>query len=323
MQPTLALTAPHPGILYINGRFTGEICPDSPLMRPISSRGAVYLDYRPLSDGCHSLARKLVFSGGMPLPESAEEAPGLEIIIWPGAVIEIEINPPPRVQTRSFSIAGRNFTLDSGRLSINGNPLATLPADASPPQCRQMSVGNLFIGDCSGGQYLLTTDPSFQHQTGFLHAHHLDISEDGRIQALLCTDDLVGHATKENWQLTPDGLMLLSSETSWIHGAPRWPRTPAETARAAVEAMLSGHDEEAEGYLTPSMQARIQMDDLRSRCDLCVEMKYAPPDCSPCVGLLQLQGAHMGRVRPLYYRAVAGSGVQGPWQIDQLDLSPV
>ena len=37
MQPTLVLSAPHPGILYINGRFAGEVSHQNPLFRPVSA----------------------------------------------------------------------------------------------------------------------------------------------------------------------------------------------------------------------------------------------------------------------------------------------
>ncbi|MBQ4623869.1 MAG: hypothetical protein IJB51_04935, partial [Clostridia bacterium] len=39
------------------------------------------------------------------------------------------------------------------------------------------------------------------------------------------------HAVLETWKLTPEGLILLSSEPAWSNGAPRWPKTPEETAR--------------------------------------------------------------------------------------------
>ena len=96
MQPTLVLSAPHAGILTINGRFAGEISSDYPLLRPVGSQGAVYLDYRPLSGACRSMARKLVFSGGEPMQESVEAAEDLNVIIWPGGTVEIEFTPQAR-----------------------------------------------------------------------------------------------------------------------------------------------------------------------------------------------------------------------------------
>ena len=100
MQPTLVVSATHPGILYINGHFDGETCLDAPLIRPVGSRGALYLEYRPLSSIHLPMARKLVFSGGIPLPESVEEAENLNVILWPGNVSEVEISPQS-IHTRS------------------------------------------------------------------------------------------------------------------------------------------------------------------------------------------------------------------------------
>lgn len=319
MQPTLILTAAHPGILYINGRFAGEISSEAPLMRPVGSRGAVYLDYRPLTNACRPMARRLVFSCGGPMAESVEEAEDLSIVLWPGGAVEIELQPrADAAASQRFSLAGHAFTLDADslRLSCDGRHLSTLPEGAQPPQLHSLQGGSALIGRCAGGQYLVTADDSFRMQTGFLRARQLDVESDGRIRAVAAAADLVGHATLETWRLTPEGLMLISSEPAWAHGAPRWPQTPAETARAAVEAALAGLDAEAERYLSPALRSQFPLTGIRESCDLCLEMKYAPPDPRPCVGLLTLEGAHMARVRPLYYRASPSGGPQGPWQID-------
>ena len=50
MQPTLVLSAPHPGMVYIDGRFAGEVSDEHPLLRPVGVQGPVYLEYRPLSN---------------------------------------------------------------------------------------------------------------------------------------------------------------------------------------------------------------------------------------------------------------------------------
>lgn len=320
MQPTLVLSAPHAGILTINGRFAGEISSDYPLLRPVGSQGAVYLDYRPLSGACRSMARKLVFSGGEPMQESVEAAEDLNVIIWPGGTVEIELTPQAReAAPHHFQLAGRNFTLDAGVLYCEGQRLASLPEDAQTPEYRPVSGGIALIGRCRGGQYLLTLDDGLQRQTGFLRAHQLEVEADGRIRAVVGADDLVGHATLESWKLTHEGLMLLGSEPAWANGQPAWPSTPGETVRAMVEAALAGLDAEAEGYLAPGLRSRGIPAALRDRCSLCVEMKYAPPDCRPCVGLLQLMGDRLARVQALYYRASASGGPQGPWQIDELE----
>ncbi len=322
MQPILILSASHPGILYLNGSFAGEINSDLPLMRPVGGRGALYLDYRPLSNACKSMARRLVFSGGAPMAESAAACDGLNIIIWSGGAIEIELTPESNAdEIQSLRLGEHRFTLDGARrrLICDGAPLGKLPEGAQPPEYRALADGVVLLGACTGGRYLFACDAACTHQTGFLQAQQIEIEGDGRIRAVVSRSDLVGHATLEIWRLTANGLMLASSEPAWADGAPHWPQTPAETARAAIEAALADLDAEAEGYLSPRLREQLSAADLKSMGDLCVEMKYAPPSARPCVGMLQLEGDHLARVRPLYFRAIPSGGVQGPWQIDAFE----
>ena len=79
MQPTIVCTAPVAGMIYINGRFAGEASRERPLFAPVSPCGATYLEYRPLT-GSGALARRCVFSGGAPMPESLAGAEGL--FVW-------------------------------------------------------------------------------------------------------------------------------------------------------------------------------------------------------------------------------------------------
>lgn len=323
MQPILVLSAPHPGILYINGGFAGEISHQSPLFRPVSAQGALYLDYRPITNACMPMARRLVFSGGEPMVASADDAEDMNIVVWPGGVTEIEFEPrsyPAPVQR--FQLAGHDlaFEAEGLRLSCDGHALCTLPEGAQLPEFRRLKNGCALIGSCSGGKYLLTTDESLKRQTGLLRAGQLDIEADERIRAVNAASDLVGHATLETWRLAPEGLMLVSSEAAWAHGAPRWPATSEDTARAAVEAALEGLISEAENYLSPALRMQDPLHGIGETCDLCVKMRYAPPDARPCVGLLRLEGEHMARVRPLYYRAVPFGGPQGPWQIEAFEF---
>ena len=321
MQPTLILRAPHPGIIYINGRFAGEAGPDEPLLRPVQPRGAVYLEYRPLCAAFRWMARKLVFANGEPMVRSAEEAEGVDIVLWPGGAVEVELSPEARRGAQHFRAAGRSFSLDAGgNLHCDGRALASLPPEAQQPEYQPLPGGAALIGDWAGGRYLLTADAEFRAQTGLLRAQKLDLEPDGRIRAMTARGDLVGHGTLEYWQLSPEGLTLISSEAAWADGAPRWPQTPAHTAQAAVEAALAGLDGEAEAYLSESLRMRSPLAGIREKCDLCVEMRYAPPDPRPCVGLLTLLGENLARVRPLYYRASRAGGPQGPYQIEELEF---
>lgn len=323
MQPTLVLAAPNPGIIYLNGQFAGELGPQQPLLRPAAPRGALYIDYRPLNDLCRPLARRLVFSGGEILPESAENADKLNVILWPGGVSEVELAPDPWELPHSvFSHAGRSFELLGGaepRLLCDGRLLGRLPEGAEKPSIRELSGGTALLGSCTGGMYLLTADRELRAQTGFLRAQQIEIDPDGSIRALLPALDPVGHAVREIWQLSEAGLRLLSSQPSLLEGVPKWPQTAEEAAIAAVESARAGRIEEAESYLAPRLRQQHPLESILQLCDLCVRMKYAPPHSRPAVGLLRLQSDSFARVRPLYFRASPSAGRQGAWQIDEME----
>lgn len=318
MQPTLVLSAVRPGLVYMNGSFAGELSAGQPLLRPCAPTGAVYLEFRPLENGWLPMARRLVFSSCAPLVQSAAQAEGLNIVLWPGGICEIEFEPAPLPHVQHFQIAGRSFTLETGsmRLMCGQRFLAVLPAGAQLPRLQPFDSGAGLTGECDGGGWLLTSDENFSAATGLLQADSMDFLPGDRIRALSARDDLAGHAVLETWQLTPEGLMLLSSEPAWLHGAPRRPESPGETAQAAAEALLAGEDAEAAACLSPALHAAAVQDLLRG-CDLCLPMKYAPPGGRPCVGLLSLEAENMARVRPLYYSAVP---CEGGWQLETLEI---
>lgn len=324
MQPLLAVTAPHPGLIYLNGHFAGELSREQPLLRPVCATGALYLDYRPLTRACRSMARRIVFSGGAPMEASVEAAENLSAVIWPGNVTELELLPEERdAPPRIFSLSGHDFRLEGNppRLSCDGRELCTLPEGAQPPSLQTLPEGVVLMGQAAEGMYLVASRADLRSQTGFLLARQIDLEGDGRIRAIVAREDAVGHATLEIWRLTADGLVPVTSESAWAQGAPRWPQTPMQTAIAAVEAALAGLPAEAEGYLSPALRHSLSLDRLAESCDLCVEMKYAPPDARPCVGLLRLTGDRLARVSPLYFRASPSGGPQGPYQIDSFEFA--
>lgn len=324
MQPTLVLAAPNPGIVYLNGQFAGELGPQQPLLRPAAPRGALYIDYRPLNDLCRPLARRLVFSGGTILAESAENADKLNIILWPGGVSEVELAPDPWELPRSvFAHAGRSFELLGGaepKLLCNGRLLGKLPEGAEIPSVRELTGGIALLGSCTGGMYLLTADRELRAQTGFLRAQQIEFDPDGGVRALLPALDPVGHAVRESWQLSEAGLRLLSSQPSFSEGVPKWPQTAEDTVIAAIESARTGRVEEAENYLAPRLREQRPLEAILALCDLCVKIKYAPPHSRPAVGLLRLQSDSFARVCPLYFRASPSAGRQGAWQIDEMEL---
>lgn len=320
MQPMLAITARQEGILYINGGFCGELGPERTLFRPVNPFGALYLDYRPLTDMYRPMVRRLVFSGGSVLRESAESAAGVSLVLWPGGVTELELEPEPwELPMQVFTLGGRQFKLQGSaepRLYCEGDLLGALPVGAAKPELYSLREASLLLGKCRDGMYLMTLDSDMRAGTGFLMAQRITLEADQAI-CLLEPGDFAGHAAQERWLISRNGLTLLSSEAAWADGAPRLPQTPEDTAIAAIEASLAGLMDEAESYLTPTLLARHPLEVLAEACDLCVRMKYAAPSARSCVGLLQLEGASMARVRPMYYSAVPASGPT-PYLLDDV-----
>ena len=318
MQPTIICTAPTPGMLYINGRFAGELSPDVPLCAPVSPQGPVYLEYRPLTGDEPPITRKCVFSGGQPMPESLAEAEGLSCVEWPGGALEIEFFPLERSEEEFLldGVACRMIRGRDTRLRIGGTEVA-LPEGARAPRLERRGEAALLTGEIEGGgQYLAALAPGLSGEAGTLIADRIDGIGNGGINALISLGDSVGHGRLEQWVLEGGMLRRVSSESVWMEGGPRWPQTPDAAMRAAVEAVLAGLPGEADGYLTPALAAAAPLADVAEICDVCVPMKFPLPDGHPCVGLLRAENGHLARVRPLYYRAVRTGGLQGPWQIE-------
>lgn len=316
MQPMLAVCASQTGILYINGQFSGEISANEPLIRPIAPRGAIYLDLRPMNNAYLPIVRKLVFSAGKPLPEIPDD---VGIILWPGNITEIELAPPSvsDMQTRCFSFDGHSFSISGidGKLCLGEKVLGALPQGAALPNGVKTPGGYAFTGDANGAMYLLSVDPKLNTATGFLSADKIEISDSGRIRAVLHEHDFAGHMRIESWQLTAEGLEFLSSKAAWDNGSPRHTETAQETALSVVQAMLLGRD--AEEYMTENLRQSFDSESLRSRFELCTEMKYAHPDNRPCLALLHLLNERMAVAAPLYYRCIVENG---KYLLDQIEI---
>jgi len=324
MQPSMVISAPGTGMIYINGRFAGECGPETPLMRPVNPTGAAYIEYRPLEDGFLPMARRLVFSGGRPMAQSIESAGSVRAVCWPGGITEIELTPaaaapdPPLV----FEAGGLRLVLDGQKRLCRGEQvLAQLPPGAGLPEYMALGHGGGLMGHCSDGMYLVTGNREFSHSNGFLQAKRIEAESDGRIRAMIDRGDLVGHGSLETWRLEDEGLRMISSEPSWVNGSPRWPKRALDTVLAAVEAELAGLRGEAEGYLSPALRARSPLEKIAERCDLCGEMKYGLPDGRPCAALIRLEGEAIAAAEPLYYRVSPSGGLQGAYQIEALELA--
>ena len=319
MQPMMVVASPVPGILYINGRFAGEISAARPAIAPVSPWGAIYLEYRPLEPGAAAMARKCVFSGGRLMTEGLEDAAGLFCMTWPGGVAEIELAPEAEAPS-PVTLGDRTalFKPGEGAYVEWAGRRVPLPEDAEAPRLEAMAGFSMLRGTRRGsGEYLVLP---MADGAATLEGQRIEFDGRDMLTNVVGADDLVGHGWLEQWLIDASGLSRVSSEPVWQHGAPRWPRTPEETLRAAVEAALAGQSAEANGYFAAAAARDDPLAAIGEVCDLCVPMKYAPPDARAAVGLARLENARCAVVRPLYYRVSPGGGLRGPWQIDWISL---
>lgn len=304
MQPTLVITAPIEGMVSINGRFTGEIRPDVPLLTPVSPFGPVWLEFHPLAAGYLPLARKIVFSGGIPLADSAEK--DVFLTLWPGNISEIELSPEPlpdfRMETCTPSgvpcriFRGRNALLEIGSTYV------PLPRDAEITCLHRTGDAAALTGTADGGQFLIALSADLSRQTGFLSADSIDPESPGIFRAMEFFSDTAGRGKLERWRLDASGLTLVSSGMIWENGVPNSPATPEAAALAAVEAALLKRMDEAESYFMPGMELPSLLENIPELGALCLPMKYGQP-ASPAVALLQPESENFARVIPMYYRA--------------------
>ena len=322
MQPTIVISSPDAGMIYLNGRFAGEASVRCPLIAPVTPSGALYLEYRPLEGSGLPLARRVVFAGGEVLADSLTDATGLTAVAWPGGVLELELCSIPGAAT-AFLLEGLPCAFSRGEeplLTLNGLEIP-LPRGAQLPRLIHPGGVPALTGDIEGGgSYLVTLAPDLSARTGLLAADRIDFVSGDMLNAIVPLGDGVGHGRLEQWLVDAGGLHLASSEPVWSAGAPRWPETAEATMRAAVEAVLAGLRGEAEGYLSPALAAQRPLDAIDKICDVCAPMKYAPPDSRSCVALVKGEGPRLARARPLYYSAEPSGGRQGPWQITSLGL---
>ena len=323
LQPTIICTSPVPGMLYLNGRFAGEVSRQCPLCAPVSPWGPAYLEYRPLAGPWAGIARRCVFSGGAPLADSLAEADGLYGVAWPGGALELEFRPFGESR-EDFALEGIPCAMLRGEetaLALNGLEIP-LPEGAEPPRLLRLPGAAALLGDIEGGgQYLAALAGDMSAAFGTIEAERIEPAGGGLFTAIVALGDRVGHGRLEQWLVDGNGLNRASSESVWASGAPRWPQTAEEAMIAAVEAALAGLHAEAEGYMTPALAAGQPLREVGAICDVCAPMKYGAPGPLPGVALLRAENGHLATARPLYYRAEEGGGAQGPWRITRIELS--
>ncbi len=334
MQPMLMIRSDIPGVVYINGRFAGEAGEDSAVSIPVSSRGTLYVELRPLQGGYLPLARRIALAQGQVVPASLEGQDGLFLVHWPGAVLDLQLSPecarsaPLRAYERLIDGLTVRLLRNGGaaRLEISdGAAMAVhpLPDGAQPPELKQLAGGALlFSGPLDeGGRYALVVGRALDPELLRLSALDVEALGDGSVRALVDVDDQVGHVQLMTYRPSASGYELAQAEPMWASGAPKWPQTAEDTALAALQAARLGLVDEAGAYFAaglPGVGGAALAEAARS--DGAVALKYPLPTGEQAVGLLKLIGDNAAMVTPVSYRALARGGSQGVWRLESLEL---
>ena len=320
MQSVLILTSAVPGLAALSGRAVGEVDESHTLTLPVSPYGTVWLEHRPFSPRFLPTAHRLTFSAGMLMPESLPGDAPLAAVCWPGGQCEVEFLPPPapdaspRIARTEGGLTlarwGNTLFVDAG----DGQPRAlTLPRDAEAELPAPTGGGHPCLAGkrTGGGEYLLPLPEGAP-----ILAQTVRPTEGG-VEAFVPEGDFAGHGRLETWQWAGDALHLARTELLWADGAPRWPRTPEETALCALQAARLGLAQEAQGYLAPTAECREAFA-LARESGGAVALPWGMPGGIPCVGLLSRPQGPVLTVSPVAYSAERTGTAQGPWRLTRL-----
>lgn len=321
MQPMLIAASAAPGLIYVNGRLIGEVEEGRTQTLPVTPCGAVYLEYRPMGRRYLPMAQRITFSDGAPVAQSLEGAEGVEAVLWPGNLLEVELTPqqsacgPPKSLGRAACMRWGDWLLlerEGGMVSC------ALPEGALEVELAQAGGLPCLRGAMlGGGEYAQVYSPDYASLLLSLTGQSIRIEPNGVLEVLVDPQDLVGHARLESWQTGEGGCVLARREPLWARGAPAWPQNPRDTALAALQAAQQGLMDEARGYLAPLAACEEAFERARESRG-CVCLTRPLPSAEPCVGLLRLENEHLLRVEPIRYAAEPMSGLQGPWRLTEL-----
>lgn len=326
MQPTLIAASAVPGLIYVNGRLIGEVEEGRPQTLPVSPYGKIYLEHRPLGRSHLPMTQRVAFSGGEPVAESLAQAQGVEAVLWPGGLLEVELTPEESVcgLPEPAKRNGYDCTLWGNRLHVSGggaDALCTLPEGAQMPEVLSAGALPCLRGPLTGGgEYVQVYAPGFAQLLLSLTGERAQVEPDGTVQVLVDPQDLVGHAHLEVWRVGEQGCVLTRREPLWSRGAPSWPQTPQETALAALQAAQQGLIDEARGYLLPTAACEEALEHARASRG-CVLLPRPLPSGEPGVGLLHIENDHLLRVEAVHARAEPSPGLQGPWRLSGLTVN--
>lgn len=328
MQTVLVVASPTAGVVYLGGRFAGEVDDGRPLTTLVSPFGPLFLEFRPFGSGYLPLTLRLTLSKGR-LTLSGDEPDGRYFAaIWPGGTIELELMPERAEQPvfRPISEAsGVYISCAIGRKSCvrcerEGEIyIHPLPEGAAPPVCMSLPDGILLSGAFSdGNEYALILAPDGSAVRLCLNGRDLTLPDDGHAVRMFCpAGDTVGHAWLETWSPSGEEWRRVSAEPMWEKGAPAWPETPEATALAALETAQLGLMQEAASYFAPAVSCMEALEQA-AQFDGCASLRHPLPDGCPAVGLTRMEKGVL-HITPVRYVASPG-GAHGFWQLTKLKV---
>ena len=272
------------------------------------------IELRPFEAGILPLCLRIPLSRGVPL--LSEPDPRVQIALWPGGVIEIELIPErlPLPDRFLAQAGGCRFHYRAGHMpALRCSSEASerdfpLPAGAHPPALSPLPDALLFTGDTEeGDQYALILPPDASALLLSVTGRNITLCDGGAaIRLMHSFSDSVGHAALETWAAAPSGWMLASSEPMWEHGGPVRPAAPEAVALAAIEAAQLGLAQEAASYFAPACPCSGTLA-RAALFDGCTPLRYALPSGEPAVGLMKLKD-NILHITPVRYAAQPGGG---------------
>ena len=322
MQPVLIVSSGVPGAIHVNGRFAGEAASEAEMALPVSPRGPLIIEHRPLVSGYLPMTRRITWSGGQPIALS--DAAGVEMAAWPGGAVELLMTPETR-QARARALFDENglvLEMEGGRLNAStGNARRSypLPEGALAPEIQRLEGAICLRGECETGAYLIALGDDVTNPLLNITGREALLSPGGEARVLEDMDDVVGHARLIRWAFSDGQFSEVSVEHFWTRGAPEWPSNPEGAALAALQAARLNLMDEARAYLAPGAIS----DALEAAPGSAgvISLKYPLADGRPAVGLIELTGDWLATIRPVFYHASPLGGPQGMWRLDQLTLS--
>ncbi len=280
--PTLALRTRHTAVaVEVNGTLVGECLPQGHVALPVSDSGEYYIAVTPLYDDArryYPIMRKLCFRDGVLIPPVSGD---VEAYLWPGGVVEAVIAPGilPQPAHPSFPFTVDQLDLPDGctatlyyegglRLAVEqGNRIryGAMLCSGQTGRLERWKGGALVAISDEGPATLLALGSRYQE---LLRVQADEV--DWRDSEAVCINRLptmLGHEVRQCWEFQPGegGGAFLPSEPKrgFFTHSPAPPQEGEGLLRAFCEAVCHGFYEEAQEYMTPSLQEGLNPETLR------------------------------------------------------------